>query len=135
MDYKGHFALRHGRCHPLTVLGSRSRFAVGLSACANEREVTARQRLSAVFATLGLPLRILADNGPPFGTASTKKAYSSLEVWLMRLGIAVFHGRPRHPQTQGPSERFQFAACAWSCCGDPQSRRSAARVRQLARSL
>ena len=24
----------------------------------------------------------------------------------MRLGIAVFHGRPRHPQTQGKDERF-----------------------------
>ena len=32
MDYKGHFTLRHGRCHPLTVLDNRSRFAVGLSA-------------------------------------------------------------------------------------------------------
>jgi transposase InsO family protein len=105
MDFKGHFALRHGRCHPLTVLDDHSRFAVGLSACANEREVTARQRLSAVFRTYGLPLRILADNGPPFGTAGTE-AYSSLEVWLMRLGVAVFHGRPRHPQTQGKDERF-----------------------------
>ncbi len=105
MDFKGHFALRHGRCHPLTVLDDHSRFAVGLSACANEREVTARERLSAVFRVYGLPRRILADNGPPFGTAGTE-AYSSLEVWLMRLGVAVFHGRPRHPQTQGKDERF-----------------------------
>jgi transposase InsO family protein len=105
MDFKGHFALRHGRCHPLTVLDDHSRFAVGLSACANEREVTVRERLSAVFRTYGLPLRILADNGPPFGTAGTE-GYSSLEVWLMRLSITVFHGRPRHPQTQGKDERF-----------------------------
>jgi len=105
MDFKGHFALRHGRCHPLTVLDDHSRFAVGLSACANEREVTARQRLSAVFRRYGLPQRILADNGPPFGTAGME-AYSSLEVWLMRLGVAVCHGRPRHPQTQGKDERF-----------------------------
>ncbi len=105
MDFKGHFALRQGRCHPLTVLDDHSRFAVGLSACANEREVTARERLSAVFRIYGLPLRILADNGPPFGTAGLE-AYSSLEVWLMRLGVAVSHGRPRHPQTQGKDERF-----------------------------
>jgi hypothetical protein len=105
MDFKGHFALRHGRCHPLTVLDDHSRFAVGLSACANEREVTARERLSAVFRIYGLPLRILADNGPPFGTAGME-AYSTLEVWLMRLGVAVCHGRPRHPQTQGKDERF-----------------------------
>ena len=30
MDFKGHFALHHGRCHPLTVLDDHSRFAVGL---------------------------------------------------------------------------------------------------------
>jgi len=105
MDFKGHFALRQGRCHPLTVLDDHSRFAVGLSACANEREVTARERLSAVFRIYALPLRILADNGPPFGTAAME-AYSTLEVWLMRLGVAVCHGRPRHPQTQGKDERF-----------------------------
>jgi len=105
MDFKGHFALRRGRCHPLTVLDDHSRFALGLSACADEREVTARERLSAVFRIYGLPRRILADNGPPFGTSGTE-AYSSLEVWLLRLGVEVFHGRPRHPQTQGKDERF-----------------------------
>src|SRR5216684_2486402 len=105
MDFKGHFALRRGRCHPLTVLDDHSRFAVGLSACANEREVTARERLAAVFRIYGLPLRILADNGPPFGTSGTE-AYSSLEVWLLRLGVTVHPGRPRHPQTQGKDERF-----------------------------
>ena len=68
-------------------------------------KVTARERLSAGFRIYGLPLRILADNGPPFGTAGTE-AYDSLEVWLMRLGVAVSHGRPRHPQTQGKDERF-----------------------------
>jgi hypothetical protein len=29
-----------------------------------------------------------------------------LDVWLMRLGIRVSHGRPYHPQTQGKEERF-----------------------------
>ena len=29
-----------------------------------------------------------------------------LTVWLLRLGIAVSHGRPYHPQTQGKDERF-----------------------------
>ena len=105
MDFKGHFALRRGRCHPLTVLDDHSRFALGLSACADEREVTARERLSAVFRIYGLSRRILADNGPPFGTSGTE-AYSSLEVWLLRLSVEVYHGRPRHPQTQGKDERF-----------------------------
>ena len=31
---------------------------------------------------------------------------SVLGVWLMDLDIAVLHGRPYHPQTQGKEERF-----------------------------
>ena len=32
--------------------------------------------------------------------------YTILTAWLMRLGIAVTHGRPYHPQTQGKDERL-----------------------------
>ena len=28
------------------------------------------------------------------------------EVWLMRLGVKMLHGRPYHPQTQGKDKRF-----------------------------
>ena len=31
MDFKGHFPLTRGRCHPLTVLDDHSRFALGLA--------------------------------------------------------------------------------------------------------
>ncbi len=41
MDFKGHVALQHGRCHPLTVLDDHSRYALCLTACANEQ--TARR--------------------------------------------------------------------------------------------
>ena len=37
MDFKGHFPLTRGRCHPLTVLDDHSRFALGLQACGNEQ--------------------------------------------------------------------------------------------------
>ena len=37
MDFKGHFAMRQGRCHPLTVLDDHSRYALELGACDNER--------------------------------------------------------------------------------------------------
>src|SRR5208337_2022762 len=40
MDFKGHFAIDQGRCHPLTVLDDHSRFALGLEACTDERGVT-----------------------------------------------------------------------------------------------
>jgi len=105
MDFKGHFAIDQGRCHPLTVLDDHSRFNLGLRACGNELETTTRQQLGAIFRVYGLPRRMLADNGPPFGT-SGDQAYSSLQVWLMRLGVELCHGRPCHPQTQGKDERF-----------------------------
>lgn len=105
MDFKGHFAILKGRCHPLTVLDDHSRFSLGLRACGNEQEGTVREQLSNIFRIYGLPQRMLADNGAPFGTCG-QDAYGTLEVWLMRLGVEVAHGRPRHPQTQGKDERF-----------------------------
>lgn len=106
MDFKGHFAIRGGRrCHPLTVLDDHSRFALALRACADEREATVREQLTRIFRIYGLPRCALADNGPPFGTAGLD-SYSTLEVWLMRLGIELWHGGVRHPQTQGKDERF-----------------------------
>lgn len=105
MDIKGHFALGAGRCYPLTVLDDYSRFSLGLQACRDQREPTVRERLTAIFRKYGLPRRMLADNGAPFGTAGTE-AFSTLEVWLMRVGVKLYHGRPRHPQTQGKDERF-----------------------------
>ena len=105
MDFKGHFALqRQGRCHPLTVLDDCSRFSVGLQACADEQTTTVQHRLERIFTVYGLPESILCDNGPPW--AGGRREHSVLSVWLLRLGIAVIHGRPYHPQTQGKDERF-----------------------------
>lgn len=108
MDFKGHFHLgdRHSpRCHPLTILDDHSRFALCLDACDGERLELVRPRLIRVFRRYGLPLRVTADNGPPWGS-NIEGGWSALEVWLMRLGIAVSHSRPHHPQTQGKLERF-----------------------------
>lgn len=104
MDFKGTIALLHGVCHPLTVLDDHSRYALGVEACADERTATVRTRLIALFRRYGLPVRMLMDNGPPWGDGASR--YTTLTVWLLRLGIAVSHGRPYHPQTQGKDERF-----------------------------
>jgi transposase InsO family protein len=105
MNFKGHFALqRTGRCHPLTVLDDCSRFALGLQACANEQALTVQHRLQHIFSLYGLPECILCDNGPPW--AGCGPEHTVLTVWLLRLGVAVLHGRPFHPQTQGKDERF-----------------------------
>jgi transposase InsO family protein len=105
MDFKGHFAAAAGRCHPLTVLDDHSRYALGLEACADERGVTVKARLTGVFRRYGLPRKMLMDNGSPWGSDAAHP-YTPLTVWLLRLGVKVGHSRPYHPQTLGKDERF-----------------------------
>lgn len=106
IDFKGHFALRNGeRCHPLLVIDDHSRYLLALRACRNERRETVQPILTELFRTHGLPVRMLMDNGPPWGRAG-ERVYSELEVWLIRLDVRVSHGRARHPQTQGKVERM-----------------------------
>jgi transposase InsO family protein len=105
MDFKGHFPLPAGRCHPLTVLDDHSRYSVGLAACGDEQDATVRARLAAVFRRYGLPLAMLMDNGSPWGDAGDQP-HTVFTAWLLRLGVRVSHGRPYHPQTQGKDERF-----------------------------
>jgi transposase InsO family protein len=105
MDFKGHFPLTQGRCHPLTVLDDHSRYSLNIKACGNEQDSTVRAQLVPVFRCYGLPFGMLMDNGPPWGDAG-HQPHTSFTVWLMRFGIRVIHCRPFHPQTQGKEERF-----------------------------
>ncbi len=106
MDFKGHFRLGNSeRCHPLTVLDDHSRYSLCLQACRNEQTSTVQAQLTATFRRYGLPERMLMDNGSPWGNDWAHQ-YTPLTVWLLRLGIAVSHSRPYHPQTQGKDERF-----------------------------
>jgi transposase InsO family protein len=111
MDYKGHFATGAGRCHPLTVVDDHSRYAVGLRACGDERGGTVQAELTAIFRRYGLPDRMLTDNGAPWGSDAVHR-HTWLTVWLLELGVAVSHGRPYHPQTQGKDERFHRTLAA-----------------------
>jgi transposase InsO family protein len=114
MDFKGHFALTNGgRCHPLTVLDDHSRYCLCLQACAGETEQEVKPALVGLFQQYGLPLKILCDNGPPWGTSQmqptaseVRQRYTRLGLWLLLQDVAVCHGRPRHPQTQGKDERL-----------------------------
>ena len=106
MDFKGDFGLADGgRCYPLTILDDHSRYALGIVAVADQRRETVREVLTGVFGDFGTPLRILCDHGPPWG-ASGHARYTRLGAWLLKHGIEVTHGRPKHPQTQGKDERF-----------------------------
>ena len=63
--------------------------------------------LAQAFARYGLPLRINADNGAPWGSPrEPAHSLSALGVWLIRLGIRLTHSAPYHPQTNGKIERF-----------------------------
>jgi transposase InsO family protein len=105
MDFKGHVALSRGRLHPLTVLDDHSRFAVVLSACANQQTETVRQQLIAAFRRYGLPEMLITDNGSPWGDGPGSP-FTPLGVWLMEQDIRISHSRPYHPQTMGKDERF-----------------------------
>ncbi len=105
IDFKGHFPIGVGRCHPLTVVDDHSRFSVQLTACANECRSSVQPALREAFQCYGLPEAMLMDNGPPWGTDGRHR-HTKLTAWLMRLGIAPCHGRPFHPQTRGKNERF-----------------------------
>jgi transposase InsO family protein len=106
MDFKGRVKLRSGMwCHPLAILDDHSRYAVELTACANERELTVQSRLKAAFRPHGLPDAIYVDNGSPWG-GGTPGQWTGLRVWLLKLGVWTIHGTPYHPQGRGKIERF-----------------------------
>ena len=105
MDFKGHFPVQQGRCHPLTVLDDHSRYALCVAACSDEGKQTVAKYLVPVFQRYGLPETILVDHGAPWGH-DRESRYTAFSVWLLRLGIRVAFSRPSHPQTLGKDERF-----------------------------
>jgi transposase InsO family protein len=106
MDFKGWVTLANGsRCHPLTILDDHSRYDLCLEACANEQGSTVQSRLGLTFRRYGLPEAFFVDNGGPWGDACGQR-WTRLGVWLLKLGVAVLHSRPYHPQSRGKNERF-----------------------------
>lgn len=107
IDFKGDFATGQGRCYPLTLLDDHSRFNLALQACPGVAASAVQPCLREVFQRYGLPMRINADNGAPWGSPRlVGHGLSELSVWLIRLGIRVSHSAPYHPQTNGKIERF-----------------------------
>jgi transposase InsO family protein len=106
MDFKGWVSLANGaRCHPLTIIDDHSRYDLCLEACANEQGSTVQNRLELTFRRYGLPEAFFVDNGTPWGDPSGE-CWTRLGVWLLKLGIEVWHSRPYHPQSRGKNERF-----------------------------
>lgn len=105
MDFKGDFAVGGGRCYPLHILDDHARFVLALAAGADQRGETVQAVLTRAFRQYGLPWRIPCDNGAPWGTTQSESRLTRLGAWPIRLGVAVRHGAPGHPQTQGKLER------------------------------
>ena len=96
-----------GKCHPLTLLDDHSRFNLVLQACSRTDTATVQAHLGTVFERYGLPVRINADNGAPWGSPRMHgNSLSDLSVWLIRHGVRISHSRPYHPQANGKEERF-----------------------------
>jgi len=107
MDFKGDVHLgNRTKSYPLTMLDDYSRFNLCLQSCSNQRHDTVKGHLQTVFRRYGLPEAMLMDNGTPW--AHSYGVLTRIELWLLRLGIQVIHGRVSHPQTQGKEERFHL---------------------------
>lgn len=120
IDFKGYIETLAGRCHPLTVLDDHSRFNVVLAACSRTDTTSVQTHLTHAFRRYGLPVRINADNGAPWGSSSEPShGITQLTIWLIRLGIRISHSRPRHPQTNGKDERFHRTLKAEVLNGKP----------------
>jgi len=115
IDFKGDFALDEGRCHPLTVIDDHSRFNIVLTAMSGQTRELVQPALTRAFQRYGLPERINADNGPPWGSGGG--GITGLCVWLVRLGVTVSNSRPYHPQTNGKDERFHRTLLAEAVAG------------------
>jgi transposase InsO family protein len=112
MDFKGWVRLGNDtQCHPLTVVDDHSRYDLCLQACADQRGETVRDRLELTFRHYGLPEAFFVDNGTPWGDPSGER-WTRFSVWLLKLGIAVIHSRPYHPQSRGKNERFHRTLAA-----------------------
>jgi putative transposase len=106
VDFKGHFRLGNGvRCYPLTLRDAASRFTLRCDALAGERTADTRVRFERAFATYGVPACIRSDNGKPFAGPGLARL-SALNVWWLRLGIAVEQIALGRPDQNGSHEQF-----------------------------
>jgi transposase InsO family protein len=90
----------------LNVVDDHSRLLV----CSQAKTVFKAADVVASFhraaATHGLPASLLTDNGAVFTAAPRGGGRCAIELEADRLGIALRHSSPYHPQTCGKVERF-----------------------------
>ena len=70
VDFKGDFAMRGGRCFPLTVSDNYSRKLLCCHGLASTAYAGVWPQFERLFAENGMPWSILSDNGTPFARAA-----------------------------------------------------------------
>jgi transposase InsO family protein len=106
VDHKGWIVLGDGgRCEPLTLADSYSRYLLAASAGSSTRAGQARPVMERAFRTYGLPRVIRSDNGQPFASTGVT-GLSRLSVWWIKLGIHPERITPGKPQQNGRLERL-----------------------------
>lgn len=106
LDFKGEYAIREGKCYPLSLLDDHSRYLVGLWALPGQDTATVKQALKSAFRENGIPESILMDHGVPWWSNANGHGLTRLSVWLLKQDIDIIYSGIRHPQTQGKVERF-----------------------------
>lgn len=103
-DFKGEFKLPDGNLNsPLTILDDRSRYSIAIKPVLRTANVVI-SAFKQAFYEYGVPKSVLSDNGGQF--AGFRQGYTHFEKFLMNHDILPIHGRVKHPQTQGKTERF-----------------------------
>jgi len=106
LDFKGEYAIREGKCYPLSLLDDHSRYLVGLWVLPSQDTATVKQALESVFRKNGIPQSLLMDHGTPWWSTTNGHGLTRLSVWLLKQDIGLIYSGIRHPQTQGKVERF-----------------------------
>lgn len=96
----------------LNVIDDHSRLLVASDGLGVFKAADVVATFHKAAAAHGFPASVLTDNGAVF-TAAPRGGMCALEVELARLGIAIRHSTPYHPQTCGKIERFHQTLKRW----------------------
>lgn len=105
-DYKGEFRVGNGElCYPFTLTDAHSRFLIRCTAMRHISSDRAQSEMTSAFREHGLPAAMRSDNGSPFA-AKGVGGFTTLAVWLLKLGVQLQRTTPGRPQENGSHERM-----------------------------